>query len=57
MAKELYKRVSPHLQRVLVDGGTTTSNMNDLLLLQRSNEQYKDYLMNNLNQIVYKLLL
>lgn len=44
MAKELYKRVSPHLQRVLVDGGTTTSNMNDLLLLQRSNEQYKDYL-------------
>ena len=44
MAQELYKRVSPHLQRVLVDGGTTTSNMNDLLLLQRSNEQYRDYL-------------
>lgn len=44
MNREIYKRVAPHLDRIKQDGGTTTSNMNDLLLLQRSNEQYKDYL-------------
>lgn len=44
MSRELYKRVSPHLQRVLADGGTAPSNMSDLFLLQQSNEKYKDVL-------------
>ena len=44
MSREIYKRVSPHLQRVLADGGTAPSNMSDLFLLQQSNEKYKDVL-------------
>ena len=44
MNREIYKRVAPHLDRTKQDGGVTTDNMSDLFLLQRSNEQYKDYL-------------
>lgn len=44
MSREMYKRVAPHIDRVRYDGGVPTDNMSDLFLLQRSNEQYKDYL-------------
>ena len=44
MSRKLYKRVAPHNQRVTADGGVATNNMSDLLLLQRSNEELKDYL-------------
>lgn len=44
MNREIYKRVAPHLDRTKQDGGVPTDNMSDLFLLQRSNEQYKDYL-------------
>ena len=39
-----YKRIAPHLQRVLADGGAISDNGDDLRLLQNRNEQYKDYL-------------
>lgn len=39
-----YKRIAPHLQRVLADGGAISDNVDDLRLLHNSNEQYKDYL-------------
>ena len=41
---KLYKRVAPHLQRVAYDSGVAPNNIQDLLLLQRNNEELKDYI-------------
>lgn len=44
MSMEIYKRVAPHIDRVRYDGGVAPDNVQDLLFLQQSNEQYKDVL-------------
>ena len=45
MSREIYKRsVAPHNQRVAYDNGIPTNNIQDLLLLQRNNEELKDYI-------------
>ena len=41
---ELYKRAAPHIDRVRLDGGVPTDNVQELLLLKRSNEELKNVL-------------
>lgn len=42
--RELYKRAAPHIDRVRLDGGVPTDNVQELLLLKRSNEELKNVL-------------
>ena len=41
--RELYKRIAPHVHRVRLDGGAI-DNINNLFLLQKSNEGLKDFI-------------